>query len=60
MNGFILASLAFAAIANVAEGTWVIGTATAGATTLSAGSATALGLFGGIILLHVGSFRRIL
>ena len=51
MNGFILASLAFAAIANVAEGTFVIGTATAGATTLSAGSATALGLFGGIILL---------
>ena len=51
MNGFVLATFAILAVANIAEATFVIGTtATAGAITISSGSA-ALGLLGGAIIL---------
>ena len=51
MNGFVLAVFAILAVANIAESTFVIGTtATAGAITISSGSA-ALGLLGGAIIL---------
>ena len=51
MNGFVLAAFAILAVANIAEATFVIGTtATAGAITISSGSA-ALGLLGGAIIL---------
>ena len=54
MNGFVLSTLAVAALANVASATFVFTTAaaTAGtATTISSASAASLGLLGGVVLL---------
>jgi hypothetical protein len=55
MNGFVIASLALVAAANFAEATFVFGTAavaTTGTTVaLTGGSAAALGLLGGVVLL---------
>jgi hypothetical protein len=55
MNGFVFASLALVAVANIAEATFILATtgtaaATAGAITIS-GSSAALGLLGGAVIL---------
>ena len=61
MNGFVIASLALIAVANIAEATFIFGTtaATSGTTTSvlslgtagTAGTASALALTGGLVLL---------
>ena len=53
MNGYVVAALALMAVANVAEATFIWGTAaaTTSAVTLSTGSAVSLGLLGGVVLL---------
>ena len=52
MNGYVVVALALMAIANIADATFIWGTTAAASTvTLGAGSATALGLLGGVVLL---------
>jgi len=51
MNKVLIASIAFASIANVIDATWVLGTGAAASTVTIGGGGAALGLLGGLVII---------